>query len=416
MITSFTLENNLQLTLELDTPRFGLSPGALFGLAARQNPQRAFLFVSKVLGKHLPIHPGALLAAGKLLALALSGKSGGEYWASIVNGTADPPFQSLWERLEASRSPLPAQERTLFIGFAETATGLGQAVADCFSGESAYISTTRFEQESGAPLSFDEAHSHARTHLLYLDPDDAFLRGCRRAVLIDDEFTTGNTAFRLVERLHAAYGIRRFALLALLDNSSDGQRRAVEQRLGVEIEAISLLKSRIVSLENGATPAPALADLTGAAGSAPTLLEPGISLPGTGRRLMTQERLAALRRACRAVADAIDTAEAARTLYLGSGELIYAPALIAGFCGGRAFHSTTQSPVFPLPGSAIVSGVRFDPADCYSAAGYFYNVPDGAYECAYLFAERGAFVERGARQLTQYLSMRGIKSVSVVML
>ena len=49
MITSFTLENNLQLTLELDTPRFGLSPDALFGLAARQNPQRAFLFVSKVL-------------------------------------------------------------------------------------------------------------------------------------------------------------------------------------------------------------------------------------------------------------------------------------------------------------------------------------------------------------------------------
>ena len=88
----------------------------------------------------------------------------------------------------------------------------------------------------------------------------------------------------------------------------------------------------------------------------------------------------------------------------------------AGFCGGGAFHSTTQSPVCPLPGSASVSGVRFDPADCYSAAGYLYNVPDGVYERAYLFAERGAFIERGARQLTQYLSMRGIKSVSVVML
>ena len=207
-----------------------------------------------------------------------------------------------------------------------------------------------------------------------------------------------------------------FVLLALLDNSSGEQRRAVEKRLGVEIEMISLLKSRIVSLENGAPPAPALADLTGAAGSAPTLLDPGIFLPGTGRRLMTQERLAALRRACRTAADKIGAPDAPRTLYLGSGELIYAPALIAGFCGGGAFHSTTQSPVFPLPGSAIVSGVRFDPADCYSAAGYLYNVPDGAYERAYLFAERGAFIERGARQLTQYLSMRGIKSVSVVML
>ena len=258
MITSFTLENNLQLTLELDTPRFGLSPDALFGLAARQNPQRAFLFVSKVLGKHLPIRPGALLAAGKLLALALAGKTDGEYWASIIDGAAGPAFAELWAHLEASRTPLPAQERTLFIGFAETATGLGQAVADCFSGESAYISTTRFEQTGGTPLTFDEAHSHARTHLLYLDPNDAFLRGCRRAVLIDDEFTTGNTAFRLVERLHAAYGIRRFVLLALLDNSSGEQRRAVEKRLGVEIEMVSLLKSRIVSTENGAPPAPAL--------------------------------------------------------------------------------------------------------------------------------------------------------------
>ncbi|MCQ4735728.1 TRSP domain-containing protein, partial [Anaerotruncus colihominis] len=102
---------------------------------------------------------------------------------------------------------------------------------------------------------------------------------------------------------------------------------------------------------------PALADLTGAAGSSPTLLDPGIFLPGTGRRLMTQERLAALRRACRTAADKIGAPDAPRTLYLGSGELIYAPALIAGFCGGGAFHSTMQSPVFPLPGSAIVSGV-----------------------------------------------------------
>lgn len=416
MNTSFTLENNLRLTLELDTPRFGLSPDALFGLAARQNPQRAFLFVSKVLGKHLSIRPGALLAAGKLLALALTGESGGEYWASIINGAADPPFAELWKRLEASRTALPMRERTLFIGFAETATGLGQAVADCFSGEAAYISTTRFAQDGGAPLTFDEAHSHAKTHLLYLDPDDAFLRGCRRAVLIDDEFTTGNTAFRLVERLHAAFGIRHFVLLALLDNSSGAQRRAVEKRLGVEIEMVSLLKSRIVSFKNGEPPVPMLTDLTGAAGSAPVLWEPGVPLPETGRRLMTQDRLAALRQACRAITDEIGAADAARTLYLGSGELIYAPALIAGFCGGRAFHSTTQSPVFPLAGSAIVSGVRFDPADCYSAAGYLYNVPDGAYERAYLFAEHGAFVERGARQLTQYLFMRGIKTVTVVML
>ena len=58
----FSLEPALELELEISETRFGLLPEDLFRLAVRQNTQRAFLFVSKVLGKHLPVEPAALLS------------------------------------------------------------------------------------------------------------------------------------------------------------------------------------------------------------------------------------------------------------------------------------------------------------------------------------------------------------------
>ena len=97
--TVFSLEPALTLELEVEEARFGLCAEDLFQLAVRQNPQRAFLFVSKVLGKHLPISPSSLLAAGKLLALAWIGQPDRHGWAEILKGHSAPPFLSLWNDL-----------------------------------------------------------------------------------------------------------------------------------------------------------------------------------------------------------------------------------------------------------------------------------------------------------------------------
>jgi len=45
----------------------GPDPGALLGLALRNNPRRAQLLVSRVLGKHVPTDPRVVHAAGLLL-------------------------------------------------------------------------------------------------------------------------------------------------------------------------------------------------------------------------------------------------------------------------------------------------------------------------------------------------------------
>lgn len=91
----FSLEPALELELEISETRFGLLPEDLFRLAVRQNTQRAFLFVSKVLGKHLPVEPAALLAAGKLLALAWLDQKDEQGWAGILKGSTASPFSEV---------------------------------------------------------------------------------------------------------------------------------------------------------------------------------------------------------------------------------------------------------------------------------------------------------------------------------
>lgn len=406
----------LRLTLGLEPVRFGLTPEDLFRLALRQNQRRAFLFVSRVLGKHLPIRPAVLPAAGKLLALALEGRDDPGPWAGVLRGTGSPPFPDLMDNLERDRTTLGPEEATLFVGFAETATGLARAVSACYGGESRYVSTTRCSLAGLSPLTFEESHSHAKTHLLHLDPVDPFWTACRRAVIVDDEFTTGSTALKLAEALHRSLGLRRFVLLSLLDWSPEGPRRALAERLGVDIRAVSLLRGDIRAVRAApGDPLPlddrrdrncpeppthtASEDLYLHMGRLP--LSPGDQAESLGR--------------CRALARTLEPA-GPDTLVLGTGELIWEPALIAGFLGAEAFHSTTQSPVWPIPGSAVASGVRFDPPDVYSAAGYLYNVPPGRYRRALILAERGTVRPRGVHQLADWLKGRGCARTEVVLL
>lgn len=413
-MTEYTFPQVLDLKLELEPARFGLMPEDLFALAVRKNPKRSFLFVSRVLGKHLPIRPQVLPAAGKLLALACSGGGEWERWAGVVRGTDRTDFPTLMEALATSRVVLPPEERTLFVGFAETATGLARAVAACYDGAWDYLSTTRLPLDGWDTVYFEESHSHAKTHLLHVPPELGERAGWIRAVLVDDELTTGNTALKLVEALHRRFGIRRFTLLTLLDWTDGANREELARRLGVEIELVSLLHGRIVGEKRGTLPPFALDDCREWPGTpiAPQTLERGGSM---GRTLLTPRDQAECEAFCRRVARSLGPA-GEDTLFLGAGELIYEPALIAGYCGASAFHSTTQSPVYPLTGSAVTCGVQFQPPDGYSAAGYLYNVPQGCYRRVVLLAEQASFRAQGAQQLMGWLAGRGMEQQEVVLL
>ncbi|MEV0912291.1 phosphoribosyltransferase [Streptomyces hokutonensis] len=162
----------------------------LLGLALRRNPKRAHLLVSNVLGKHVPQSP------------------------SIVYGYGF----TLGHRVRDLLGP-DESRRAVVLGYAETATGLGHAVADGIA-VAPYLHSTRRPVPGVATAGgFEESHSHATSHLL-LPENPALLAGEGPLVLVDDEFSTGNTVLNTIRDLHGRYPRDRYVVVALVDMRS----------------------------------------------------------------------------------------------------------------------------------------------------------------------------------------------------
>ncbi|MFD6735913.1 phosphoribosyltransferase domain-containing protein, partial [Micromonospora aurantiaca] len=159
----------------------------LLGLALRRNPKRAHLLVSNVLGKHVPQRPSVIWGAGRELGVRVRELLGDE-----------------------------AAARAVVLGYAETATGLGHSVADGLA-LAPYLHSTRRPVDGVARAGgFEESHSHATSHLL-LPEDPALLAGDGPLVLVDDEFSTGNTVLNTIRALHERYPRKRYVVVALVD-------------------------------------------------------------------------------------------------------------------------------------------------------------------------------------------------------
>ncbi|MFD8303886.1 phosphoribosyltransferase domain-containing protein [Streptomyces sp. NPDC059690] len=171
----------------------------LLGLALRRNPKRAHLLVSNVLGKHVPQSPSVVYGYGFALGRRVRELLGAE---------------------EAGQA--------VVLGYAETATGLGHSVADGI-GSAPYLHSTR-RPVTGVTAAggFEESHSHATSHLL-LPEDPALLAGDGPLVLVDDEFSTGNTVLNTIRDLHARYPRSRYVVVALVDMRSAADAGRLEE-------------------------------------------------------------------------------------------------------------------------------------------------------------------------------------------
>lgn len=125
---------------------------------------------------------------------------------------------------------IPTDKKIIVIGFAETATALGMAVAMQLHASHTllYMSTTR-EQLVGEPLvEFSEEHSHAKQHYLYGDP--ALFASYDYVLFVEDEVTTGNTICNCIKALSSKFPQLQFGVAALLlctDEESEQKLRAV---------------------------------------------------------------------------------------------------------------------------------------------------------------------------------------------
>ncbi|QHA04385.1 phosphoribosyltransferase [Streptomyces broussonetiae] len=351
----------------------------LLGLALRRNPKRAHLLVSNVLGKHVPQSPSVVHSHGFRLGRRVAGLLG---------------------EAEAARA--------VVLGYAETATGLGHAVADGLATAPYLHSTRRPVAGLARAGGFEESHSHATSHLL-LPQDPALLAGGGPLVLVDDEFSTGNTVLNTIRDLHVRYPRGRYVVVALVDmrSAEDAERmKRFAGEIGARVDLVAAA-SGVVRLPKGVLEAGqrlvAHHEPAGRAADAVARVVPRAprrldlrwpaGLPDGGRHGFTpahRDRLeAALPEMAARIREALP-ADAHRVLVLGFEELMYAPLRLAGeleraVAAEVRFSTTTRSPVLALddPGYAIRTRLVFpahdDPADGPGER-YAYNVAGADFD------------------------------------
>lgn len=188
----------------------------LLGFAARISSKRKFLLVSKILGKHYPVTPGIMSWSYRALARAVLKKDDG--------------CHSLW------------------IGMAETATGLGYGVFEkaCQAGvqQALFMQTTRYHLEGMPRLEFEESHSHATDFFLYYpnnaDYREQFLKA-ETLILIDDEISTGLTFLRLIKAYQRINpDLRKVFIVSLVNFAHADDRQALESQVKIPVVWVCL--------------------------------------------------------------------------------------------------------------------------------------------------------------------------------
>ena len=181
----------------------------LIAFASRLNPRRGYLFVSRVLGKHIPVRPSKMNSVHAEL-------------AQLIDLLGDTAY---------------------VVGMADTAVGLGAGVARHLGrlhDYSLFQHTTRF-LVSDPWLRIQEAHSHADTmHMARLEDDVSLaVQTTKDLVLVDDEISTGRTLAQLAHALVAQpelYSIRRLHIVSLVSWLDDEARAQLLALLPQRIE------------------------------------------------------------------------------------------------------------------------------------------------------------------------------------
>ncbi|WP_238650970.1 phosphoribosyltransferase family protein [Paenibacillus piscarius] len=420
-------------------------------MAARINKKRSFLFVSKVLGKHIPVNPYTPLLSGAALALLLYRERGGEAASpevmdrlmdQAVHGLIHPDrAEEAYHALLAARLVLP--EPVLFMGFAETATALGHSMYHAFAGGAAYIHTTREQiPELESVVTFEEEHSHAVNHLCYALAA-GLLSGTEPVVLVDDEITTGNTAINTIRDIQSKFPRREYVVASLLDWRSGRNIQAyreLEQELGIQITALSLLQGTIEvqgtpllspAGDNGASRPSGEAELvttyvldglerlpvTSVDGQG--MVNPAPYLKHSGRFGLESADNAQLDAGVSRVAGQLrGLREGSRTLVMGVGEFMYLPMRIAAEMGeGIAYQSSTRSPIHPERRAdyGVHSAAGYPSPGDAEIMNFIYNIDPGQYDEIFVLLEREVPRERIA-PMTDILQRLAGNKVHLVVL
>lgn len=316
-----------------------------------RNAKRAYLLVNPLQAKHMPVSPTEALTMMRTLGAGLQ------------------------QEFPGAR---------LVLGFAETATALGAAVASRLGPDCAFLTTTREAGEGPGWVRFLEEHSHAAEQKLWGGDLDALLQKTDTVLFVDDEISTGKTLRNMVAQLTRrwpALGEKTLVAASLLNRVTPEQEKALADA-GITCRCLVRLPQEDHTAQ--------VADWT--VTEAPPAVPQNLSfrqetLPGEGlldpRKTL---RIGAYDGSCQAVAEAMlshtlgPVETLGKTLVLGTEECMY-PALRLGErlerLGAEVYcHATTRSPIglCDAPGYPIRSGWKLPSFYEEERTTYVYNL------------------------------------------
>jgi hypothetical protein len=330
----------------------------LCGFASRQNPKRGFLFVSKVLGKHYPVRPSKMQEVYHFLS------------------------DEVEHYLNSSDCPI-------FLGFAETATGLSSGLYHTwykkyFSNssykkdiaDSVFVHTTRYHfEEKNVLFHFQEEHSHATGHIVY-EPEQADFQLDRynTLVLIDDEITTGKTMTNFIEGFTKLKNssIKKVIVVSIKNWMDElSQERFYQIFPHIEFQFVQALKGTYSFKQKPGFVCAPMPNVEGSNNDKSDLINHNFGRFGLKHfDVPNFEKMINL----------LDSRK--KTIVLGTGEFSYYPFLLAKAMEEKGFdvmyQSTTRSPI--LVGKDIAHKIEF--VDNYgdNIPNFIYNVAVDQYE------------------------------------
>ena len=303
----------------------------LLDFGSRQNPRRGYLFVSKVLGKHIPCRPSAM--------------------------------REVYDRLAGQLNSMPGP--VLVIGMAETATALGGGIADSLArldnrNDVIYLHTTRHPLARSLWCRFDENHSHAPDHLLYPPPQTDAIR---TLILVDDEISTGRTLQQLAAGVAGQLpALERIVMVSIVNWLDADQQAELNRDLTPAAEFVSLLSGRF--------------DFTPDPDYRPMLPE-GTEARQRGATARADSGRAGLNMPFKIGQLPTGPLPDGPLVVVGIGEYSFIPFLIAERLEQNGhdvlFQSTTRSPI--AEGDAISSKLCFNDEYDQGISNYIYNLP-----------------------------------------
>lgn len=337
-------------TLSVRVDNTELPLDAICGFAARRNPKRGFLFVSKVLGKHIPVRP----SVARDVHTRLAGRI-------------------------ADIASLPGP--IVVIGMAETAIGLGHGVHDELvrltgRDDVIFLHSSRYRVNAPIAIEFLEEHSHAADHIIY-EPTDlrlaSLMRNARSLVLVDDEASTGKTFVNLVANMVKILpAVQQVVTVVITDWRGPARLAHTHSQIPLPCHSVALLEGEYQFAAAPNLVAVEMPKVTGNGGLKDDLIRSNFGRLALSGRLNLADMFHS----------SLPRNLGRRVLVLGTGEFAYPPLLLAEQLERDGFdvhyQSTTRSPI--MTGLAIETALTFNDNYGDDIPNFVYNATPEPYD------------------------------------